>query len=62
MVTSSKKSARIKQPRDLVRVITRFERDLLQRVDAAAADQGLNRTAFVLNAVAERLRVLKAAR
>jgi uncharacterized protein (DUF1778 family) len=53
-MASSKKPA-AKPRRRLVRIITRFEVDLLERLDTAAADMGLNRTAFIVNACAERL-------
>lgn len=42
-----------------VRVITGVDEGLLERVDAAAAAQGLNRSAFVMTAIAERLRQLE---
>lgn len=50
-----------KEPRRLVRIITRFDADLLKRLDAAAADCGLNRSAFIVNAVSERLLQLERA-
>jgi hypothetical protein len=44
-----------KAPRDLVPVIINFDRNLLERLDRRAKSMGLNRTAFVVNAAAEKL-------
>lgn len=41
--------------RDLRDVIIGFDRQLLERIDRRAQDMGLSRTAFVVNAVAEKL-------
>jgi transcriptional regulator with XRE-family HTH domain len=42
-------------PRDLVRAGISFDRVLLERIDQRATSMGLTRTAFVVNAVAEKL-------
>lgn len=46
--------------RDLKDVIIGFDRPLLERIDRTAQSMGLSRTAFVVNAVAEKLLVLEA--
>lgn len=50
----------VKAPRDLVPVIINFDRALLERLDRRAKNMGLNRTAFVVNAAAEKLLQLEA--
>lgn len=45
--------------RDLRTVIIGFDRGLLERIDRIAQNMGLNRTAFVVNAVAEKLMQLE---
>jgi hypothetical protein len=52
--------ADVKAPRDLVPVIINFDRALLERLDRRAKNMGLNRTAFVVNAAAEKLLQLDA--
>jgi hypothetical protein len=42
--------------RNFVRIITNFDPELLDRLDAAAAALKLNRSAFIVSAVTERLR------
>jgi hypothetical protein len=44
--------------RNYVRVITNFDQPVLERIDAAAAADGLTRSAFIVSAVLERLRQL----
>lgn len=41
--------------RDLVPVVINFDRDLLERVTAGARRMGLNRSAFIVSAAAEKL-------
>jgi hypothetical protein len=43
-----------------VPVIINFDRALLERLDRRAKNMGLNRTAFVVNAAAEKLLQLEA--
>lgn len=45
--------------RAAVRIITRFDAAFLERIDKAAEAMGLNRSAFIVSAVAERLRQLE---
>jgi len=45
--------------RDLKDVIIGFDRSLLERLDRTAQSMGLSRTAFVVNAVAEKLMTLE---
>jgi hypothetical protein len=45
--------------RELRDVIIGFDRSLLERIDEKARQMGLNRTAFVVNAVAEKLIALE---
>jgi hypothetical protein len=46
--------------RDMREVLMGFDRGLLERVDRMAQSMGLSRTAFVVNAVAEKLMQLEA--
>jgi hypothetical protein len=39
-------------------IIINVDIDLLARIDLAASESGLNRTAFITNAVSEKLRIL----
>jgi hypothetical protein len=41
--------------REFKPVLINFERNLLQRIDALALKMGMNRSAFIVNAVAERV-------
>jgi hypothetical protein len=52
-------SARNGRARNNVRVITGFDAEFLARLDRAARKMGLNRSAFIVSAVAERLRELE---
>jgi hypothetical protein len=52
-------SARNGRARNNVRVITGFDAEFLARLDRAARSMGLNRSAFIVSAVAERLRELE---
>ncbi|HEY2351963.1 MAG TPA: hypothetical protein VGH83_05600 [Candidatus Acidoferrum sp.] len=59
-ITDAGKNGRASQDRlDLVPVLVNFDRGLLTRVDAMAKEMGLNRTAFVVSASAEKLRALE---
>ena len=46
-------------PRELKPILINFEISLLDRIDAAARDAGLNRSAFVVSAVSDKLRQLE---
>jgi hypothetical protein len=39
-------------------IIINVDVDLLARIDLAASESGLNRTAFIINAVSEKLRAI----
>lgn len=41
--------------REFKPVLINFERNLLQRIDVLALKMGMNRSAFIVNAVAERV-------
>jgi transposase-like protein len=47
--------------RELVGVLINFDRELLDRITQAAREMGLNRSAFIVSAAAEKLRPLERA-
>jgi hypothetical protein len=44
---------------DLVPIVVRFDRDLLDRIDASAKEHGQNRTAYIIMAAHEKLKRLE---
>jgi hypothetical protein len=46
---------------DRLPIMINFDRNFLDRIDRVAQEMGLNRTAFITNAVAEKLIVLEKA-